>query len=153
MSEYKNVGQRLRQLRESFGVTRSQLESRSGVSRSYIFYVEKGRHLPSLRTLEKLSGSLGVGLKRFFVGSDDEMVLENALVQRISPLVRRLSREQQEHILKVLRSISMVQPHEDSANDSGRNCEGKKPPGLGQSYEPHNKQPNDDDQSNRMAGQ
>jgi len=47
----------------------------------------------------------------------------------------------------------MEKPHEESANGSGRNGEGKKPPGFGQSYEPHEKQANDDDQSNRMAGQ
>ena len=55
--------------------------------------------------------------------------------------------------LAVRQSVSVMKPHEEPADSSGRNGEGEKPPGFGQSYEPHEKQTNDNDQSNRMSSQ
>src|ERR1035437_4700430 len=63
----ENIGQRIRQLRESRGMTQSQLQARSRVSRSYWSRIESGQMTPSLGTLEKMSEPLGVGLNRFFV--------------------------------------------------------------------------------------
>ena len=63
----ENIGQRIRQLRESRGMTQSQLQARSRVSRSYLSRIESGQMTPSLGTLEKISEALGVGLNRFFV--------------------------------------------------------------------------------------
>src|SRR5262245_14210247 len=48
-------GQRNRQLRESRGMTQSQLQSKSKVSRSYLSRIESGQMTPSLGTLEKIS--------------------------------------------------------------------------------------------------
>ena len=61
----ENIGQRIRQLRESRGMTQSQLQARSRVSRSYLSRIESGQMTPSLGTLEKISEALGVGLNRF----------------------------------------------------------------------------------------
>ena len=63
----ENIGQRIRQLRESRGMTQSQLQARSRVSRSYLSRIESGQMTPSLGTLEKIAEALGVGLNRFFV--------------------------------------------------------------------------------------
>ena len=63
----ENIGQRIRQLRESRSMTQSQLQARSKVSRSYLSRIESGQMTPSLGTLEKIAEALGVGLNRFFV--------------------------------------------------------------------------------------
>ena len=47
----ENIGQRIRQLRESRGMTQSQLQARSRVSRSYLSRIESGQMTPSLGTL------------------------------------------------------------------------------------------------------
>jgi len=44
----ENIGQRIRQLRESRSMTQSQLQSRSKVSRSYLSRIESGQMTPSL---------------------------------------------------------------------------------------------------------
>src|SRR5260370_10013162 len=54
----ENIGQRIRQLRESRSMTQSQLQSRSKVSRSYLSRIESGQMTPSLGTLEKISEPL-----------------------------------------------------------------------------------------------
>ena len=49
----ENIGQRIRQLRESRSMTQSQLQARSKVSRSYLSRIESGQMTPSLGTLGK----------------------------------------------------------------------------------------------------
>ena len=103
----ENIGQRIRQLRESRGMTQSQLQSRSKVSRSYLSRIESGQMTPSLGTLEKISEALNVGLNRFFVPeSDGEALLEDPFIQGLRPFLRQLDWEQWQSILKRLQAIS-----------------------------------------------
>lgn len=103
-----NVGQRLQQLRESRQMTRGQLQSLSGVSRSYVWHIEQGHMLPGLSTLEKISEALNVGLIRFFIPDSGETVLEDAFVQTICPFVRRLDSQQRQLLLKTLQAAPRV---------------------------------------------
>ncbi len=83
----ENIGQRIRQLRESRAMTQSQLQSRSKVSRSYLSRIESGQMTPSLGTLEKISEALNVGLNRFFIPeSDGEALLEDPFIQGLRPV-------------------------------------------------------------------
>jgi len=103
----ENIGQRIRQLRESRGMTQSQLQARSKVSRSYLSRIESGQMTPSLGTLEKISEALNVGLNRFFIPeSDGEALLEDGFIQGLRPFLRQLDWEQWQSILKRLQAIS-----------------------------------------------
>ena len=103
----ENIGQRIRQLRESRGMTQSQLQARSRVSRSYLSRIESGQMTPSLGTLEKISEALGVGLNRFFVPeSTGETLFEDPFIQGLRPYLRQLDFEQWQSILKRLAAIS-----------------------------------------------
>jgi len=103
----ENIGQRIRQLRESRGMTQSQLQARSRVSRSYLSRIESGQMTPSLGTLEKIAEALGVGLNRFFIPeSGGETVLEDPFIQGLRPFLRQLDWAQWQSILKRLQAIS-----------------------------------------------
>src|SRR5260370_30284768 len=103
----ENIGQRIRQLRESRAMTQSQLQSKSKVSRSYLSRIESGQMTPSLGTLEKISEALNVGLNRFFIPeSDGEALLEDPFIQGLRPFLRQLDWEQWQSILKRLQAIS-----------------------------------------------
>jgi transcriptional regulator with XRE-family HTH domain len=103
----ENIGQRIRQLRESRSMTQSQLQARSRVSRSYLSRIESGQMTPSLGTLEKISEALGVGLNRFFIPeSNGESLLEDPFIQGLRPFLRQLDWEQWQSILKRLQAIS-----------------------------------------------
>jgi transcriptional regulator with XRE-family HTH domain len=103
----ENIGQRVRQLRESRAMTQSQLQSRSRVSRSYLSRIESGQMTPSLGTLEKISEALGVGLNRFFIpDSHGEAVLEDPFIRCLQPYLRSIDWNQWQSILKRLRAIS-----------------------------------------------
>src|SRR3979490_3396558 len=102
----ENIGQRIRQLRESRSMTQSQLQSRSKVSRSYLSRIESGHMTRSLGTLEKISEALSVGLNRFFIPeSDGEALLEDPFIQGLRPFLRQLDWEQWQSILKRLAAI------------------------------------------------
>lgn len=103
----ENIGQRIRQLRESRGMTQSQLQARSRVSRSYLSRIESGQMTPSLGTLEKISEALSVGLNRFFVPeSNGEALMEDPFIQGLRPYLRQLDWAQWQSILKRLQAIS-----------------------------------------------
>jgi len=103
----ENIGQRIRQLRESRAMTQSQLQSKSKVSRSYLSRIESGQMTPSLGTLEKISEALNVGLNRFFIPeSDGEALLEDPFIQGLRPFLQQLDWEQWQSILKRLQAIS-----------------------------------------------
>jgi len=103
----ENIGQRIRQLRESRGMTQSQLQARSRVSRSYLSRIESGQMTPSLGTLEKISEALGVGLNRFFIPeSRGEVLMEDPFIQGLRPFLRQLDWNQWQSILKRLQAIS-----------------------------------------------
>ena len=103
----ENIGQRIRHLRESRGMTQSQLQTCSRVSRSYLSRIESGQMTPSLGTLEKISEPLGIGLKRFFVPeTNGETLLEDPFIQELRPFLRQLDWEQWQSILKRLAAIS-----------------------------------------------
>jgi transcriptional regulator with XRE-family HTH domain len=103
----ENIGQRIRQLRESRGMTQSQLQARSRVSRSYLSRIESGQMTPSLGTLEKIAEALGVGLNRFFVPeTDGQALMEDPFIQGLRPFLRQLNSEQWQWILKRLQAIT-----------------------------------------------
>jgi transcriptional regulator with XRE-family HTH domain len=103
----ENIGIRIRQLRESRGMTQSQLQARSRVSRSYLSRIESGQMTPSLGTLEKIAEALGVGLNRFFVPeSDGTALMEDPFIQGLRPYLRQLDSEQWSWILKRLQAIT-----------------------------------------------
>src|SRR5438309_8108892 len=82
----ENIGQRIRQLRESRSMTQSQLQSRSKVSRSYLSRIESGQMTPSLGTLEKISEALNVGLQVLHPGIRRRSAAGRSLYPRIAPV-------------------------------------------------------------------
>jgi DNA-binding XRE family transcriptional regulator len=62
------VGERLRRLRISAGLTQAELARRTGIRRPNIARVEGGRHVPSLETISRLASALGTSTANVFSG-------------------------------------------------------------------------------------
>jgi transcriptional regulator with XRE-family HTH domain len=60
--ELVEIGERLRQLRQSRGVSQSELARRTAAARTYIVAVEQGQHEPSLDLLRRFSAALSYPL-------------------------------------------------------------------------------------------
>ena len=58
----KQMGRRLKALREARDLSRAELAERAGISREYVRLLEAGRYDPTVGTLQKLAKALRVKL-------------------------------------------------------------------------------------------
>ncbi|RDI44053.1 helix-turn-helix domain-containing protein [Falsibacillus pallidus] len=80
------LGERLKSLRKSAGLTLAQLKDATGLSVSYLSDLERGRTNPSVKTLNKLASiykisvsSLTEGVEGYGVNNDEELIPESLL--------------------------------------------------------------------------
>lgn len=66
------LGQRIRSLREAAGINREVFAVGAGISSRTVIRVELGHHRPSLRTLERMAGALGVTVSELLEGNGTE---------------------------------------------------------------------------------
>ena len=62
----KTLGKKIQKLRKSVSYTQEELADKVGISRAYMGYIEQGRNVPSLETLQKIAGALKVKIAQFF---------------------------------------------------------------------------------------
>src|SRR5216684_9341056 len=95
------------ELRRSRCLTGPELAKRSGMSRGHLFHIEHETFAPSLRTLEKLSVGLGVGLGRLLALSaadSNTFVFEDSFSRQVKPFLRLLNDQQKQRVLKTLQA-------------------------------------------------
>ena len=63
MSSGKKLGENLRKLRLKKNMSQVDLANALSVDRAYISNIENGRMNPTLSTLEKIAGALGISIK------------------------------------------------------------------------------------------
>src|SRR5258707_1830596 len=97
-----SIADAIRELRRSRMLTPSELAKRSRISRGHLHHVENKSFMPSLRTLEKISAGLGVGVGRLLTLNSSEVVLEDSFVQQVRPFLRHLNSQQRRLLLRTL---------------------------------------------------
>jgi transcriptional regulator with XRE-family HTH domain len=56
----RTIGKKVKKRRTFLGLTQEELAERVGISRAYMGFVEQGRNVPTLETLEKIARALKV---------------------------------------------------------------------------------------------
>jgi transcriptional regulator with XRE-family HTH domain len=56
----RTIGKKVKKRRTSLGLTQEELAEKVGISRAYMGFVEQGRNVPTLETLEKIAKALKV---------------------------------------------------------------------------------------------
>jgi transcriptional regulator with XRE-family HTH domain len=64
----KQLGDRLRELRDEAGISQEQLANEIGLDRTYISGIERGKRNPSIQSLYRIAKGLDVTLEVFFKG-------------------------------------------------------------------------------------
>lgn len=77
------TGQRLREIRAKYGISRSGLAKKAGVSLSFLNAIEKDEKEPTIATLRKICASLGITLGDFFIEGNEPVVVP----QHLRPLL------------------------------------------------------------------
>jgi DNA-binding XRE family transcriptional regulator/quercetin dioxygenase-like cupin family protein len=67
------LGERLRELRTSRGLTLRALAETSGVTASGLSQIENGKNSPSVSTLKKILAAMGTTLGQFFASDDQDL--------------------------------------------------------------------------------
>lgn len=68
----KDVGEKLRRLREMYGLSQRELAKRAGVTNGMISQIEQDRVSPSVASLKKILDGLGMSLADFFTRDIDD---------------------------------------------------------------------------------
>ena len=85
--ERKEVGRRIRELREQRGWHKGTLATRAGIAPSYIPVLENGEKSPTIETLDAICFAFGITLSDFFAEK-----LESDLVDKVSSLTDKQKR-------------------------------------------------------------
>lgn len=65
------IGERLKQLRESKGMSQGDVEKKTSLLRCYISRVENGHTVPAIETLEKMARALEIPLYQLFYDGEN----------------------------------------------------------------------------------
>ncbi len=95
------ISERLKQLRTTKGLTQSDVEERTGLSRTYVSAVENGHTVPAVETLEKFARALEVPMYvLFYDGTEPPKAIPEATKETLwgdrgkdVPSLARLRRE------------------------------------------------------------
>lgn len=72
MTFERDIGERIRRLRKSEGITLDELATRSGITKSALSQIERGLITPSIITFKSILDALGFTFSEFFEKEDKE---------------------------------------------------------------------------------
>jgi transcriptional regulator with XRE-family HTH domain len=98
-----NVGARLRAERKSRNLSQADLERRTGLARCRLSWLENGRAVPTIETLEKISDALEIPVYRLLYDGDESVRAANTSSKIATNGNRRRSRTNEVRLLGELR--------------------------------------------------
>ena len=104
-----NVGNRLREIRVSKGLSQEQVAHIANVTPAYFGQVERGAKNVTVHTLDKICHALNISLAEFFnPAQKDNTDIDNISMQIINQLTNKSDFEKQK-ILKMIKLIFSIQ--------------------------------------------
>ena len=112
--ETMNLGESIKKIRQSKGLSQGEMQKRTGILRSYLSRVENGHTVPSLATLQRLATAMGVALSDFFAAEGDGAVAtasvsSDTATQYLGELknyLPQLSTEQRQKLLAMVKEMA-----------------------------------------------
>ena len=95
------IGQRIKQRRESLGLTQKQLADALGLTPQHISAIEQEKRFPSIDSLAKFAGQLGVNIDFLVTGKEGS-------VTEIIPAIKadgRLNLEVKNALIKLVQAL------------------------------------------------
>lgn len=85
------IGQKIKVIRKSRGLTQNELALKANISRSYLGDLEGGRYNPSVDTLKAIAGALNTDISELL---DDNENISNPDIRLIARAGKKLNCEQ-----------------------------------------------------------
>jgi transcriptional regulator with XRE-family HTH domain len=101
------LGTRIKNLRETVKLTQAQLAEASGLSDNFIGLVERGRAIPSVKSLSKIAEALKVSLAELFQfpGPGGKLSPSERLIKELSWLLKDRPTEDIQLITDITRRV------------------------------------------------
>lgn len=111
-----DIGGFIRGLRRKRNLTVEDLASRSGVSKSLVSQIERNRTNPTLGTIWRLCGALGIGVHEIFGGEDGHAGAVDLVTAHATPTIRSSDGKCQLRILGPMDLGGLVEWYEVQAD-------------------------------------
>lgn len=105
------LGKKIRELRKQKGYTQAELAELVDLSTNFIGYLERGKQLPSLKTLEKIAQALGITIGYLFYSIENTLHKPTRLTkkdQTLSKLSKHLKDLDIKDITLILRLTKRI---------------------------------------------
>lgn len=99
--DYKEIGKRIRDERESFGLTRERFAEMLELSTNFVGQIERGEKKMSLETLINISDCLHISLDYLIKGTPENNINTN----KLQKLIDKCSKEEISLITDMLKSM------------------------------------------------
>ena len=118
------IGERIRELRNRYGLTQEELADRTELTKGFISQLERGVSSASVATLQDIVTCLGTNLSEFFREEQGAQVVyraedystkideEGNAVKWLLPTAQRLAMEPLEGTIQCGKSLDLDKPHE-----------------------------------------
>lgn len=108
----KELGKKIRETRKLKGYTQEELAEMVELSPNFIGYLERGKQIPSLKTLDKIATALGVTIGWFFYSIENhrykptKLTEKEKAINKLVKILKSLGINDISLILKLAKKIS-----------------------------------------------
>ena len=88
--EKREIGEKIRRLREKENITQNALANRAGVSPTYIYHLEQGLKSPTVEYLGYICAGLNISLAEFFAEEQSEKNVAGRTTDALNEKQKRL---------------------------------------------------------------
>lgn len=88
--EKREIGEKIRRLREKENITQNALANRAGVSPTYIYQLEQGLKSPTVEYLGYICAGLNISLAEFFAEEQSEKSVAGRTTDALNEKQKRL---------------------------------------------------------------
>lgn len=88
--EKREIGEKIRRLREKENITQNALANRAGVSPTYIYQLEQGLKSPTVEYLGYICAGLNISLAKFFAEEQSEKNVAGRTTDALNEKQKRL---------------------------------------------------------------
>ena len=110
-----NLGEAIRKIRQTKGLSQGEMQKRTGILRSYLSRVENGHTVPSLATLQRLASAMGVALADFFAADGEAPLAAPAAADgsseylvELKNYLPQLSSQQRQELLEMVKDMAQT---------------------------------------------
>src|SRR5258706_16022248 len=102
---YQQVGKRLRLIRKQMRLTQAELAEKAELSDNFLGLIERGEGHPTLPTLGRIAGALGVKLGELFLSDEDQGKTTEQATKEIERLLNNRGLKDAQLLLSIGKKI------------------------------------------------